>query len=328
MTKGRLAARDLQGETDKGKKEVGDLTTGEVVPTRLPPSTKPPQRNGQRQGEVGWRLNHRGSRPNLAPAPHETSKPGSLACSPSFDSPPDAYSDKGCLTGVDVRSGTARDLQGETDKGKKEVGDLTTGEVVPTRLPPSTKPPQRNGQRQGEVGWRLNHRGSRPNLAPAQHETSKPGSLACSPSFDSPPDAYKDKGCLTGVDVGPGTGDKPGGHTLQRDGRRRARGSTNHRGNPFKLSSPPARCLQRGTDKNQEGKARDLTTRGVPRLSPLPARNLQGGTDMGGEGEAKGPSQGNPPPPPPVQHETSKSGSIQQAANQGMSVTRLLHILP
>ncbi|MGH0119128.1 UNVERIFIED_CONTAM: hypothetical protein FKN15_052957 [Acipenser sinensis] len=44
-------ARDLQGETDKGKKEVGDLTTGEVVPTRLPPSTKPPQRNGQRQGE-------------------------------------------------------------------------------------------------------------------------------------------------------------------------------------------------------------------------------------------------------------------------------------
>ncbi|MGH0172978.1 UNVERIFIED_CONTAM: hypothetical protein FKN15_064460 [Acipenser sinensis] len=42
---------------------------------------------------------------------------------------------------------------------------------------------------------------------------------------------------------------------LQRNGRRRGRSRRpNHRGSPFKLSSPPARCLQRGTDKNQEGK--------------------------------------------------------------------------
>ncbi|MGH0158373.1 UNVERIFIED_CONTAM: hypothetical protein FKN15_035469 [Acipenser sinensis] len=186
------------------------------------------QRNGHRRGGVGRRLNHRGSHPDQSPAQHETSKPGSLACSPSFDSPPDAYSDKGCLTGVDVRSGT---------------GDKPGGHTL-----------QRNGHRRGGVGRRLNHRGSHPDQSPAQHETSKPGSLACSPSFDSPPDAYNDKGCLTGVDVRSGTGDKPGGHTLQRDGRRRARGSTNHRGNPFKLSSPPARCPQWGTDINRREK--------------------------------------------------------------------------
>ncbi|MGH0126942.1 UNVERIFIED_CONTAM: hypothetical protein FKN15_029999 [Acipenser sinensis] len=109
---------------------------------------------------------------------------------------------------------------GNGHKQEGKARDLTTGEV-----PRHNSNPVRCLHRGTDTGGEGEAKGPtrviRHNLAPAQHETSKPGSLACSPSFDSPPDAYKDKGCLTGVDVRSGTGDKPGGHTLQRNGHRR-----------------------------------------------------------------------------------------------------------